>query len=91
MATTRQVWDGLRAARNTIAARMGVDVTTSSKEVRAMGNANLAAVAVLAKTLIDKGLITGADLQATAAGATGGADGSSWDDEPVNPPPVPGP
>jgi hypothetical protein len=31
MATTRQVWDGLRTARNTIAARMGVDVSVSSK------------------------------------------------------------
>jgi lipid-binding SYLF domain-containing protein len=85
MATTRQVWDGLRTVRNQVAARLGVDVTTSSKEARAMGNANLAMVAVVVKVLIDKGLITGAELQAAANAAASGADGSSWDDEPINP------
>jgi hypothetical protein len=80
VATTRQLFDGLRIFRNRLALNVGADVTRCPQDVRAKSNATLAAVAVLAKALIDAGVITPAQLQAAASGALG-ADGSTWDPE----------
>jgi hypothetical protein len=86
VATVRGYWNTLRTVRNQIAYVMGVDATTVSKDVRALANANLAAVAIVIKCLTDKGVLTDAELQARATAALG-TDGSLWDDELVNPPP----
>lgn len=87
MAVARTFFDAFRTFRNQAAMIMGTDVTRCPEDVRAMSNADLAAVAVLAKVLVEKGVITGAQLQAAANAALGGmggvpaADGSVWDPE----------
>jgi hypothetical protein len=86
VATVRAYWNTLKTVRNQIALQMGVDATTTPKEMRAVSNADLAAIGVVIKCLTDKGLITPAELQAGANAALG-ADGSVWDDEPVDPRP----
>jgi hypothetical protein len=52
-----------------------------------ISNSTLATVAVVVKALTDKGVLTDADLTAARANALG-VDGSTWDDEPINPPPT---
>jgi hypothetical protein len=78
--TTRQFFDSLRTFRNRLAFSLGTDVTRCPQDLRAMSNATLAAVAVLAKALTDAGVITPAQLQAAAGNALG-SDGSTWDPE----------
>jgi hypothetical protein len=80
VAVARTLWESLRTFRNQVALRMGTDVTRAPQDVRALGNANLATVAVLAKVLLDNNVITAAQLNAAAAAALG-ADGSVWDPE----------
>lgn len=88
MATTRQYFNALRTTRNAFALKMGVDVTQSTKEVRAVAGGTLACLAVILKLLVDKGLVSDAELQAAQTAALG-ADGSTWDDEPLQPPATP--
>jgi hypothetical protein len=80
VATTRQLFNGLRTFRNQLALKLGADVTRCPQDVRVMSNATLAAVSVLAKALTDAGVITVAQLQAAADNALG-PDGSVWDPE----------
>lgn len=87
MASTRNYWNHLKDVRDQIALDMGIDSSLASKESRAISNATLACVAILAKTLTDEGVLTDAELLARANAALA-ADGSIWDDEPINPPPV---
>lgn len=84
MASTRAYYNNLKTVRDKIALDMGIDSLYASKESRAISNATLACVAILAKTLTDKGLVTDAELL-TRANAALSADGSFWDDEPINP------
>lgn len=86
MASSRSYWDHFKATRDAIALDMGIQSNLASKEARAMSNATLATVAILAKLLSDKGVVTDAELLARSNAALG-ADGSFWDDEPINPPP----
>jgi hypothetical protein len=86
MASTRAYWNNLKNIRDQIALSMGADVSQADKDTRAISNATLAAVSILAKTLTDKGVVTDAELLARANAALG-ADGSFWDDEPIHPPP----
>lgn len=81
MATVRQYWNALRATRNTLALRLGIDLTASSKELRATSGSDLAAVAIVIKALTDKGVISDAELQAAQQAALADA----WDDEPQLP------
>jgi hypothetical protein len=78
MTTVRQYWNSLVATRNTVALRLGVSVPDTQKTARALANADLALVAVVCKAIVDKGLLTDADLQA----ARDAAIADTWNDEP---------
>lgn len=80
MASTRTYFNQFRDFRNALALSLGADVSRCPQDVRVMCNATLAAVAVLAKALIDAGVITAVQLQASATNGLG-TDGSTWDPE----------
>lgn len=82
MATPRTYWNALRSTRNKIALAMGVDVANTPKDMRALGNANLAVIVILVKALTDKNVLTDADLQAAQSLIENPAQ---WDDEPSLP------
>lgn len=69
----------LRTLANQLGLALGSDITTLPKDVRVGDAAGLAAVSVLCRALVDKGLITNADLQ-TAVTA---AQAETWPDEPL--------
>ena len=81
MATARQyasqVYDGQRA----IAAKMGVVLDTEAKGIRVVLKCTSVIFGVLMKLLVDKGLLTNADL--TDAFAFVQSD--SYPDEPIDP------
>jgi hypothetical protein len=85
MATVGQYLVQLQQAGGKMAGQMGVDVTRSMKSDRVVARATLGLLAVLIKLLVDKGVITDADLL-TAYGAAGGG---SYTPEPDEPPPAP--
>lgn len=59
----------LKVAEYALAKQMGSDLTTSSKELRVALLAATAATAVLAKALVDQGVLTNAQLQAALTAA----------------------
>lgn len=71
MATVRQYVTQMRGTMNTVATQMGVDVTRTDKQARVTVTCLLAIIAVVVKTLVDKGVISNAELQATLDGAVG--------------------
>lgn len=73
----------LRSARDQVALLLGVDVVTVATEI-GVADANLAVSAVLAKDMVDHGVLTAAQLQASLDDAVSGADGSVWADVPVD-------
>lgn len=87
MANARQYFDTLKDARDRLALILGVDADACPDDVRRLANANIAVVAVLAKNLVDGGVLTDAQLQKSLNDAVGGVDGSTWTDSPVTPPP----
>lgn len=84
MTTSRAYWDALKATRDKISILMGVDISSMGSDSRTAADATMATVAALAKTLVDKGLISDTDLQ-TAVNAAVSSDGSIWDAEAVQP------
>lgn len=77
MATVRAYWGSLRNTRNTIAQLLGTDIRGADTQVRAVSGADLATVAIVMKALVDKGLISNAELDA----ARDAALAELWDTE----------
>lgn len=88
MTSHREYWDQLRSLERGIGARFGVDFRMSSQETRAVLAVVGAALAVIIKALVDKGVITDQDL--TDGWTVAATD--TWDPEPAtndpNPPPI---
>lgn len=81
MATLRQYATRMRATQNKVAVKLGSDLSTAPKELRVAVTSVLVVVAVLVKAIVDKGVLTDAELQ-TALTA---AEDDLYDDEPRNP------
>lgn len=79
MATVKQYVSALSNRQQVIAAKYGSDVTSAPKPARVLNKSLLVLLAVLVKTLVDKGVITDADLNATLDAARD----DTYDDEPV--------
>lgn len=65
MTTARQYVNIIRDRQDQISVRLGADIRQTNKEIRVMNTSAMAMLAVLVKTVVDKGLITDADLNAT--------------------------
>jgi hypothetical protein len=65
MATVQQYVASMKDAQATVAIQLGADLSLESKTTRVLNTSLLGMVAVVAKTLVDKGLITNAELNAT--------------------------
>lgn len=78
MASVRTYWNALVSTRNAVASRLGVDVPTTDKALRAISNADVAVIAVVVKALTDKGVLTDDDLTAARQSAIGDV----WNEEP---------
>lgn len=82
MATTvKQYIQALRNRQNLIAKQFGSDITGADKPSRVANLALLVLLAVLIKVLVDKGVITDAELTA----ALDLARDDNWPDEPSYP------
>lgn len=81
MTTTRQYTARLRQVVLRVGMKMGADLTGTSKTTRVVILACLVPVAVLTKVLVDKGIVTDAELNAAFAGA----EADDQDDEPQLP------
>lgn len=68
-----------------IGRKFGADISTFSKQLRVLNMSILVLLAVVIKTLTDKGVITDAELLTTLNAARG----DDYDDEPVDPIPAP--
>lgn len=64
MATIAQYVQKMRSTHQLVAWKMGTDVSGMQKSTRAAVAAVFVVVAVVVKTMVDKGLITDADLNA---------------------------
>lgn len=85
MATVKQYIQALRDRQIVIARKFGTDVTRIDMQARVLNLALLALLAVLIKTLVDKGLITDAELTATLnAARDDGYDRESGEPPPLN-------
>lgn len=82
MTTTAQYSGQIRLAARVVGRKMGVDFGGSSKELRVLVRVVAGTFAVLIKLLVDKGLLTDAEI---AAALTASA-GDPYTDEPVDPP-----
>lgn len=82
MATVKQYIQALQDRQTIIAKKFGADITGADKQTRVMNLALLALIAVLVKTLVDKGLITDADL----TGTLNLARDDNYQNEPLDPP-----
>jgi hypothetical protein len=85
MATVKQYVQQMRDTQDSIAAKYGSDISHADKQTRVLNLSILALLAVLIKTLVDKGVIANADLTATLNAA--GVD--TYPDEPLEPPAPP--
>lgn len=84
MATVKQYLVQLRQRQDAIARKFGADVSRAGKSARVLNLSLLCLLAVLIKTLVDKGVLTDAELVATLDAARDDA----YPDEPVEPPPL---
>lgn len=82
MATVKQYIAALQDRQIVIARKFGVDVTRSDMQARVLNLALLCLLAVLIKALVDKGVITDAELTATLNAARDDA----YPREPAEPP-----
>jgi len=69
----------LRTLANQLGLALGCDITQLPKDVRVSDFAGLAAVAIVCRAIVDKGLLTNADLQA----AVTAAQAETWPNEPI--------
>lgn len=81
MATVKAYVTALSNRQQVIAMKYGADITRTSKTTRVAVRSVLVLLAVVIKTLVDKGVITDAELTATLDAARDDA----YDDEPVDP------
>jgi hypothetical protein len=70
MASVRQYQATLRSWQNWVAVQMGTDLTTAPVALRAIAAADAAILGVLVKALVDKGVVTEAEIAAAADSAT---------------------
>ena len=82
MATVKTYGTRLWGAYRALGRAMGVDLASSSKEARVLIKATCAILGVLLKVLVDRGVLTDAQLEAGYAAA----EAELYPDEPVNPP-----
>ena len=82
MATVKQYVTALSNRQQIIAMKYGTDLTRTSKGTRVAIKSVLVLLAIVIKTLVDKGVVTDAELTATLDAARDDA----YDDEPVDPP-----
>lgn len=75
-----QLWDRQR----TIAVKFGADLSRADKQTRVLDRSLLVLLATVIKTLVDKGVLTDAELLATLDTARDAA----YADEPIEPPPA---
>lgn len=78
MTTAHDYFLTLRATRDEICLRLGLEASQMSPETRRLANANLAALAAVVKLLIDEGVVTDNELQVALNQAARGTDGSLW-------------
>jgi hypothetical protein len=83
VATLTAYVQALRDRQTVIARKLGSDVSRSDKQTRVVNLSVLTLLATVIKTLVDKGVITDAELLATLDAARDDA----YTDEPVEPPP----
>jgi hypothetical protein len=81
MATVPQYIAQMRQRQDVIASKYGCDISRADKQVRVLNLSILALIAVVVKTLVDKGVITDAELLATMNAARD----DTYPDEPVEP------
>lgn len=79
--TVKALIQAMLGRQHVIARKFGCSLSETSKQWRVLNLSILALIAVVVKTLIDQGVITGAQLMATMDEARDDA----YDDEPVNP------
>jgi hypothetical protein len=84
MATVKQYIAALRQRQDVIAVKYGCDIARADKQTRVVNLSILALLAVIVKALVDKGVITDAELTATLNAARDDV----YDDEPVESPPL---
>lgn len=77
MATVRQYYNALKTTRDTVCQYMGTIPDSLPADRRAYMNATLVCVAIVVKALVDKNIISDADLTA----ARNSAIGDVWDQE----------
>lgn len=82
MATVRSYVLTMQQRENVIAHNVGSDIWTADMRIRALNIALLAMIGTLVKVLIDKGVVTGAELIAVLDAAIA----ETWPAEPDNPP-----
>lgn len=86
MATVKQYIQSMRSRQDMIARKFGCDISQADKQVRVLNLSVLALIAVVVKALVDKGVITDAELMAVMDAARDDA----YQDEPVEPSPLGG-
>lgn len=82
MATVKAYVDAFMQRQDVIAGKYGCDVSRASKTTRVLNKSILVLLAVLVKTLVDKNIITDAELNATLNAARDDV----YADEPMEPP-----
>lgn len=78
MATVRQYWTTFKNMQFNVADRFGVNLRQAPVATRVIANTDAVLVAVLAKALTDKGVLTDADLTEAWRSAR---DDNVWDPE----------
>ena len=81
MPTVKQYVTALSNRQQIIAIKYGADINRTSKTTRVAIKSVLVLLAIVVKTLVDKGVITDAELTATLDAAKDDA----YDDEPLEP------
>jgi hypothetical protein len=83
MATVAAYVTQMLTRERVIAKKLGCDIRQADKPTRVLNLAMLVMLAVVVKTLVDKGVVTDADLLATMDTARDDA----YNDQPTEPPP----
>ena len=84
MPTVKAYVTALSNRQQVIAMKYGADLNRTSKTTRVAIKSVLVLLAIVIKTLVDKGVVTDAELTATLDAARDDA----YPDEPVDPPPT---
>lgn len=79
MATVAQYVTSMRQRQDVIARKLGSDIATADKQTRVVNLAILILLAVVIKLLVDKAVLTDAELTATLNAARD----DTWPEEPI--------